>query len=50
MNNKQILKKKVVYLESSLMESESVIQGLLTEVERQQKAIESYKKVKTLKT
>ncbi|MAH43428.1 hypothetical protein CL614_06985 [archaeon] len=43
MNNKQILKKKVVYLESSLMESESVIQGLLTEVERQQKAIESYK-------
>ena len=43
MNNKQILKKKVVYLESSLMESESVIQGLLTEIEKLQKVIESYK-------
>ena len=43
MNNKQILKRKVVYLETSLMESESVIQGLLTEVEKLQKVIESYK-------
>ena len=41
MNNKQILKRKVVYLETSLMESESVIQGLLTEVEKLQKVIES---------
>ena len=43
MNNKQILKRKVVYLETSLMESESGIQGLLTEVEKLQKVIESYK-------
>lgn len=46
MNNKQILKKKVVYLESSLMESESVIQGLLTEIEKLQKVIESYRESK----
>tara|TARA_R110002020_G_scaffold9250_1_gene36562 strand:+ start:864 stop:1331 length:468 start_codon:yes stop_codon:yes gene_type:complete len=43
MNNKQLLKKKVVYLETALLESESVIQGLLTEVEKLQKVIESYK-------
>ena len=43
MNSKGLLRRKVGYLESALMESESVVKGLLSEVEKQQDIINSYK-------
>tara|TARA_R100000656_G_scaffold85505_1_gene62278 strand:+ start:353 stop:802 length:450 start_codon:yes stop_codon:yes gene_type:complete len=43
MNSKGLLRRKVVYLETALLESESVVQGLLSEIEKLQKVIESYK-------
>tara|TARA_R100000656_G_scaffold66703_1_gene50594 strand:- start:124 stop:600 length:477 start_codon:yes stop_codon:yes gene_type:complete len=43
-NSKGLLKRKVIYLETALLESESVLKGLLTEIEKQQDIINSYKK------
>ena len=42
-NSKGLLKRKVVYLETALLESEAVLKGLLTEIEKQQDIINSYK-------
>ena len=48
-NSKGLLRRKVVYLETALLESESVLKGLLVEIEKQQNIINSYKENKNPK-